>query len=250
MGDKMLLSANLGFLYTDLTLPERLAAAHADGFRAVEFHDQPQAFGAEKLLGPLQDLGLQVISLNTRMGEEAGSAALPGQSARFRDEFRAAHDAALTLGAQAIHVVAGKVTGPEARAEYLRNLDWALERAEVDLLIEPLSPQGTPGYHLTTLEDFAEVSAALPHPRLKLMADWFHLSGTYGARALAALTPHLSKVGHAQVARPGDRGDPIPEEMPGWPAFRAALEAAGVAALGLEYRPTRPIAELVRAHSL
>lgn len=247
----MLLSANLGFLFTDLPLEARLQAAADHGFQAVEFHDQPQAYGPTRLARRLEDLGLAVLSLNTRMGEEVGSAALPGQSQRFRDEFRAAHEAAQIIGARAIHVVAGKATGREARESYLENLAWALEETSLDLLIEPLSPQGTPGYHLTRLEDFAEVARALPSPRLKLMADWFHLVSTYGAgQSLARLTPHLPQVGHAQVARPGDRGDPFPDQMPGFAAFRAALAAAGVETLGLEYRPTRPIAEVLAAYGI
>lgn len=238
----MLISANLGFLFTDLPLEARLEAAAAAGFAAVEFHDQPQQVGEAQLARRLSGLGLAVISLNTRMGPEMGAAALPGQGARFRAEFEAAHEAAQVLGARAIHVVAGRATGPEARASYLQNLDWALQRTAVDLLLEPLSPAATPGYHLATLEDFAAVAAALAHPRLGLMADWFHLRALYGAGALAALRPHLAHLRHGQVARPGDRGDPDPGGMPDFADFIALLEAAGVGSLGLEYHPRQPVA--------
>ncbi len=41
----MIFSANLGFLWTDRPFLERIAAARAAGFSAVEFHDQAQRGG-------------------------------------------------------------------------------------------------------------------------------------------------------------------------------------------------------------
>jgi len=38
----MLISANLGFLFTDLPLPDRARAARDAGFDVVEFHDLPE----------------------------------------------------------------------------------------------------------------------------------------------------------------------------------------------------------------
>lgn len=237
----MRLSANLGFLFLDLPFPDRIRAAAAAGFDAVEFHDQAQAGYLPAIRAVLAETGLPVISLNTFMGPTMGRAALTGPA--FREDFARALEVAQDLGAGSVHVVAGLAQGPAARATYLENLHWALGRTDRPLLLEPICPQAAPGYHLASLEDFAEVQAALPDPRLRLMADWFHLGTLYGAaRALArirAMAPHL---GHLQLARLGDRGDPLPPDLPEWAVLRDVRPV-----VGLEYRPHRPVAEVVAA---
>ena len=60
-------SANIGFLWTDLPLVERIARAAAAGFDAVEMHfpyDTPVA----ETRAALDAAGLPLISLNTRPG--------------------------------------------------------------------------------------------------------------------------------------------------------------------------------------
>lgn len=234
------LSANLGFLFTDLAFPDRIRAAADAGFAAVEFHDQAQG-ALRDTAQALAETGLRVVALNTHHGPTMGRAALDGPG--FAEDFRAALAAAQDLRAGAIHIVAGLSQGPEARTAYLRNLSWALERTDRPLLLEPICPQAAPGYHLASLEDFAAVTTALPHPQLRLMADWFHLGMLYGpAGALTRLTAQ-PRLAHVQLARLPDRGDPMPGDVPEWPALAAFTRARGLA-VGLEYRPTRPVAEV------
>lgn len=235
------LSANLGFLFLDLPFPDRIRAAASAGFDAVEFHDQAQAGDLPAIRAALSDTGLALSSLNTFMGPTMGRAALPGPA--FRADFARALEAAQALDAGAIHVVAGRAQGPAARAAYLDNLAWALAQTDRPLLLEPICPQAAPGYHLASLEDFAQVQADLPDPRLRLMADWFHLGTLYGARqALARIRALVPQLGHLQLARLGDRGDPWPADLPEWSALR---DLAPV--VGLEYRPQHPIAQVVAA---
>lgn len=237
------LSANLGFLFTDLDFPDRIRAAADAGFEAVEFHDQAQTAFRDTAQA-LADTGLRVLSLNTFHGPTMGRAALDGPD--FTEDFRAALAAAQEMRAGAIHIVAGRAQGSEARTAYLRNLSWALERTDRPLLLEPICPQAVPGYHLASLEDFAAVAAALPHPQLRLMADWFHLGTLYGpAGALARLTAQ-PRLAHVQLARLPDRGDPMPGDVPEWPALASFARARGLA-VGLEYRPTRPVGEMLAA---
>lgn len=237
------LSANLGFLFTDLAFPDRIRAAADAGFDAVEFHDQAQG-ALRETAQAVAETGLRVVALNTFHGATMGRAALSGPG--FAEDFRAALAAAQDLRAGAIHIVAGRAAGPAARATYLRNLSWALDRTDRPLLLEPICPQAAPGYHLASLEDFAAVTAALPHPRLRLMADWFHLGMLYGpSGALARLTAQ-PRLAHVQLARLPDRGDPMPEDVPEWPALAAFTRARSIA-VGLEYRPERPVAEVLAA---
>ncbi len=235
------LSANLGFLFTDLPFPERIRAAARAGFEAVEFHDQAQAGDRAAIRAALAGTGLELVALNTFMGPTMGRAALPGPA--FREDFARALEAAQDLGAGAVHVVAGRARGPQARAAYLENLHWALARTDRPLLLEPICPQAAPGYHLASLEDFDAIRAALPDPRLRLMADWYHLGTLYGAaEALVRIRAALPGLGHLQLARLGDRGDPWPADLPEWGELRRLVPVAG-----LEYRPARPVAEVAAA---
>jgi len=117
----MLISANLGFLFTDLTLPDRVRAARNAGFDAVEFHDLPKGTDLAALRAALG--GMPVLGLNTFMGPSMGRAAR--SCTEFADDFTVAAHAAQALGAHAIHVVAGK---DGDHTTYLHSLEHALAR--------------------------------------------------------------------------------------------------------------------------
>ncbi len=113
----MRFSVNLGFLWTDRSLPEAMRAAKAAGFDAVECH-WPYAVPAAAVAEALADTGLRMLGLNTIRGAagENGLSALPGREA----EACLAIDQALTyaraIGAATVHVMAGfaecKPAGP------------------------------------------------------------------------------------------------------------------------------------------
>lgn len=92
-------SAHIGYLYTELPLAQRLAAAAADGFTAVE-HPEPWSIPAAKMAARLADLGLTFTQVTSGMGNagEKGLASLPGQEAAFRAGFQRAMDFAQALG--------------------------------------------------------------------------------------------------------------------------------------------------------
>jgi 2-dehydrotetronate isomerase len=108
-------SANLGFLWTDLLLPDAIRAAARVGFAAVECH-WPYDTPPEAVLAALRETGLPMLSLNTRRGDVAagdnGLAALPGHEPEARADIDEALDYAAALDAQAVHVMAGNAAGP------------------------------------------------------------------------------------------------------------------------------------------
>ena len=73
-------SANLGFLWTDRSLPEAIHAAQAAGFSAVECH-WPFETPAQDVRAALHATGVPMLGLNTVRGNpgENGLAALPGR---------------------------------------------------------------------------------------------------------------------------------------------------------------------------
>ncbi|WP_347267178.1 TIM barrel protein [Paracoccus sp. (in: a-proteobacteria)] len=220
--------ANTGFLFTDLAFPERLDAAAAAGFDGVEFHDELQRHDPPAIADRLARLGLAVGSLNMRMGETVGLAALPGHEAAFAADLAAAEAAAQAVGARAIHVLAGR--GATDEATFLANLRRALAATDRLLLIEPICAQAIPGYHLSRLEHACELAERLG-PRLRVMFDWYHAASELGEKAAAAaLVGHRGLIGHVQAAALPGRNEPGIDII-------ARIRAAGFTAVGLEYRP-------------
>lgn len=235
-------SANLGFLWAGLPLPDAIRAAKAAGFDAVECH-WPYDTPARDVAAALVETGLPMLGLNTRRGDlaagETGLAALPGRA----DAARAAIDEALAyagaIGAGAVHVMAGKAEGAAARAVFVENLRHACARAADAgrmILIEPLNPFDAPGYFLNTTAQAAEIISEIAAPNLRLMFDCYHVGRTEGD-VIARLRALWPIIGHIQFAAVPDRGPPD----------HGALDYAGVFAelarlrwdrpLGAEYRP-------------
>lgn len=155
-------SANLGFLWPDRPLLDRIdAAAHA-GFRAIEVH-WPYEVPADALRAACDARGLTPLGLNTPRGDvgkgEFGLGALPGREA----DFGAAMDQSIAYctaaGFRTIHAMAGIVPGGRkqaARAIFATNLETAADKAArngLTLLLEPLNPRDAPGYYYSTVEE-------------------------------------------------------------------------------------------------
>src|SRR4051812_15244637 len=103
-------SANLGFLWSDLPLVERVRRAKAAGFNAVEFH-YPYDVPAKLVRAALEETGLPAVGINTRLGSapaDFGFAAMPGHEAEARDAIDEAITYAGAIGAGCVHVMAGK----------------------------------------------------------------------------------------------------------------------------------------------
>lgn len=238
----MLISANLGFLFTELALVDRVRAAKDAGFDAVEFHDLPDATDLTALRAALGEM--PVMGVNTYMGPSMGRAALSREG--FAGDFATAARSAEALGARAIHVVAGM--GGD-NTTYLHNLGHALACTPCPIVIEPIS---TSGYFLSGFAQAEAVLDQINDPNLRIMADWFHLRAGHAERdardLLIRLWPHI---GHVQLARAGDRGAPCPMIDAEIARLLPHLRMLGCAAFGLEYRPdiapTRAIADTVAA---
>jgi len=121
-GKAMKFSANLGFLWAHLPLPDAIRAARAAQFDAVECH-WPFDVPARDTKAALEETGLQMLGLNTRRGNmaigENGLAALPGREADARTVIDEAINYATAVNASAVHVMAGNSSGPKARDAFL-----------------------------------------------------------------------------------------------------------------------------------
>jgi len=125
-------SANLGFLWTGMPLPDAIRRAHSAGFDAVECH-WPYDEDAEAVKAALAETGLAMLGLNTRKGldpQDFGLAALPGREAEARAAIDEAFGYGARIGAAAVHVMAGKAQGVDGADEtFQANLAYACDKA-------------------------------------------------------------------------------------------------------------------------
>ena len=236
-------SANLGFLWQELTLPDAIRAAKKAGFDAVECHF-PYEVDPVNVKEALSETGLPMLGLNTRLGangaDDFGLMSLAGREAEARANIDEAIDYARSIGCPAIHAVAGKshqASGSEAI--YRANLAYAADKAgahDISVLVEPINQRDAPGFHLRSIEGSIETIQAVGAKNLKLMFDCYHaqiMQGDLTLRIRAAL-PYI---GHIQIAAVPDRGEPDDGEI-NYPALLQAIDAMGWDGyIGAEYRP-------------
>ncbi|MFC3693915.1 2-oxo-tetronate isomerase [Chenggangzhangella methanolivorans] len=237
-------AANLSFLFADRALPDRIDAARAAGFDAVEMLF-PYEHAPETLAEWLKAADLELVLFNMRPGDwaagERGLASFPHRSEEFRASVEEALRYAQRLGTRRLHALAGLAQPDDARAAsaYRDALAFACDRAGpmgVDVLIEPINGRDMPGYHLASFERAAEIIAALGRPNLKLQFDVYHRQILRGdvIRGLEELMP---LIGHVQVASVPGRNEPGTGELDDFAVF-AALDRLGYAGfVGCEYRP-------------
>lgn len=239
----MRFSANLGFLFTDLTLPQAIHAAAQHGFAAVECHFPYDAPPAD-VQAALRDTGLPMLGLNTERGDlslgEFGLAAVPGRKAAAHAAIAQAVDYATRIGARNVHVMAGKTDGgTRAEDTYRAALDHACTLAAgqgIGILIEPINHRDVPGYHLNTVEHGADIVAGLGHANLAVMFDCYHTQIMQGD-LIRRLERHLPYIGHVQIAAVPDRGEPDEGEVAYAQVLRALAGMGYDAPVGAEYKP-------------
>lgn len=241
-------SANLGFLWTDRPLPDAVEAAAAAGFDAVECH-MPYAYDPAEVGRVLDATGLDMVSLNTRIGDrpdEFGVAAIPGREVLARQYIDEAVSYAVAIGCRKVSVVAG-ITGrtAEAEATYRGNLRYAADQAAphgVQILIEPLNTGISEDYHLVSADRGVETIAAVGAPNLKLMVDCFHTYRMDGdlRSVFERVLPH---VGHVQFASYPDRAEPDHGDVDYSTLLPWLSDAGFEGPFGAEYTPAGTVEE-------
>lgn len=239
-------AANISTMFTELPFLDRVAAAHAAGFDAIECQF-PYEEPAERLKERLDATGVRLVLINTPPGDfaagERGLSALPGRQDDFRAAMEKALDYAKVLNVPAIHVMAGieKVAArrPACLAIYRSNLRIAAElalKAGRRALIEPINDVDIPGYLLNTPDQAAEIIEAVGHSNLQLQFDFYHCQMMVG-RLADRLRTHLPRIGHVQFAGVPGRHEPDVGEID-FPYLFALLDEVGYAGwVGAEYTP-------------
>jgi len=230
-------SANTGFLWKELPFTDRIRAAAAAGFDAVEFHDEAQGSDLAQIRDVLAETGLPVCGLNVRMGATAGCAALPGHEDQARQDVDAALRVAEALGAGAVHVLAGRTSADSDRAAYMRVLRHALDAGDRTILIEPISRAAMPDYFLHDIAAAAALIDEIGHERLKILFDCFHIA-MEGEEVRVAFDQHAARIGHVQIASVPGRQEPGIEDDLHPASVIGHMQTAGYQGLfGCEYHP-------------
>lgn len=237
------LAANISLLFAERPFLDRLDAAAAAGFDAVEIqfpYDHPVEAIAERVAAA----GVELVLFNLSPGDwprERGLAALPERAEEFRRSVATALAYAQTLEVTRLHCLAGVAPSgdPAARAAYRDALAFACDEAGprgVDVLIEPINGRDIPGYFLDDFDRAAELIAGLGRPNLRLQFDVYHRQIMRGdvIRGLEHLMP---VIGHVQIASVPDRHEPGTGELDDF-AVLAALDRLGYSGVvGCEYLP-------------
>jgi len=237
-------SANLGFLWTDLSLPDAIRAAKSNGFHAVECH-WPYETPVSDVVTALDDTGLKMLGLNTRRGDvaagENGVAALPGRETEARQFIDESINYATAIHCDNIHVMAGFADpiNTDAQQVFSENLKYACKAAAVHgktILIEPLNQYDAPGYHLATLDDALTTLEKVAEPNLKIMFDCYHMQ-IMGGDLLRRYKLVADRIGHVQFAGVPDRTEPDGGEVDYCWLLGEFVAAGYTGMFGAEYKP-------------
>ena len=237
-------SANLGFLWPDRPLIERIEAAGRAGFKAIELH-WPYDVAPELVRQACDRFGMLLLGINTPLGDrkdDFGLAAVPGRETEFLAGLDRAVAYARAAGAGAIHAMAGVVPAGErqrAKSVFRRNIGEAADNAAehgITLLLEAINPRDKPGYFYSTLGEVAELMSEIDRPNLRMMFDVYHVAVSEGD-ILTKLERHFPAIGHVQIAAVPSRAEPDEGEI-NYRAIFEALERLGYQGwVGCEYKP-------------
>lgn len=238
-------SANLGFLWPDRPLLQRIAAAGKAGFKAVELH-WPYDIPAAEVKAACAEAGVALLGINTAIGAgpdgHRGLAAVPGKSAEFRTLIDQSIAYAAAAGGTAIHAMAGFVKPEDraaGRATMVTNIKEAAGRAgdkNLTLLLEPLNRRDMPGYFYFEIEPALDIIAEIGAPNVKLMFDAYHVGVSQGD-VLTRLRTHFDRIGHVQFAAVPSRAEPDEGEIAYGAIFKALDDLGYAGWVGAEYKP-------------
>ncbi|MEM7197095.1 MAG: TIM barrel protein [Pseudomonadota bacterium] len=235
----MKFSANLGFLWSELSLEKRCEAAAKAGFSAVEFH-WPYAVDAYVMRDVLARCGLTALGLNTRLGAQQGDfgvSAIPGRADEARAHIDEAIEYAAIIGSPNIHVMAGLVQRDAAHAQFVENLRYATQKAgDKVIIIEPINTHDVPGYFLGSCAQARQICKDVGAENLKLLFDCYHVA-RMGGDLYQQLQEFFYDIAHIQFAGVPTRGNPDEGDVAYQEVF-SYLDRIGYQGwLGAEYRP-------------
>ena len=210
-------SANLSFLYAELSFLDRFAAAAADGFPAVEYVG-PYEHPPEAVAEALADNGLSKRSSTCRPatgpGASAASAACPTGS-------RSSAPASATRSATAGRSAARRSTASpgsrptgadpgELERHTRREPAFAAPRladAGIRLLLEPINLRDIPGFFVSRTDHAERILDAVGSDNLYMQFDIYHTQVMQGD-LVPTYARLADRIAHVQIADNPGRDEP------------------------------------------
>ncbi len=242
-------SAHLGYLFTEIPLSERFAAAAAAGFSAVE-HPEPYGFGVEQFADACERHGLSVAQIAAPAGNsskgEKGLACLSGRQDDFRVSVEDGIKAAKRTGSPLLHVLPGLLTPDQNRSDvadlYIKNITFAADACAAEglgLIIEAISDETIAGFFVNHPDYALDLIAAIGRPNVTMLFDTYH-AAVKNLDPVAYIESHLEHIGHIQIADHPGRHEPFTGNLE-FDRFFESLDAAGYEGfVGCEYKPKGP----------
>ena len=237
-------SAHLDYLFSDRPFLQRIDAAAAAGFKAIECRF-PDGVPAGDFKRALERNKVQALGINSPTGGEGefGCCAVPGRQGEWKKTFADALKYVAAVGASAVHCLAGKVDRErrrEADAVFVDNLKRAADLAaeeNIKLYIEPINPRDLPGYFLNEVEHAADVIAKVGRPNLWLQYDFYHVQ-IVGGDLIRRFETHREIIGHLQCSQVPVRHEPDADGEINYPFVFSEVDRLGYQGwIGAEYRP-------------
>ena len=237
-------SAHLGYLFKDRPLLERIDAAAAAGFKAIEGRF-PDGVPAADFKRAVERNGLKVLGINTPSGGETefGLGALPGREDEWRATFAQALDYVSEVDGLAIHCLAGKVAPEQRRAAervFVENLKRAADQAaarNIKLYIEPINPRDLPNYFLNEVEHAADIIGQVGSNNVFLQYDFYHVQ-IVGGDLIEGFKKYQPLIAHLQCSQVPVRHEPDADGEINYPFVFAEIDRLGYPHwIGAEYIP-------------
>lgn len=225
---------------------QRFRAARADGFDAVDtwlWRDKP----LDAIVDVMAETG---VAVNSFCVDPRASLVDVADHATVLAGVRDAVPVAQRLGGARMIVASGfrvaGVTEAEQRTRIVQVLREAARIAEdggAQILLEPVHMViGGQLMAVHTVRQGLDIVEEVDSSALRLLADVYH-GAVSGETFEQAFADRIGLVGHVQVADLEGRHEPGTGTLP-WPTLLPLLRERGyTGAVGLEYLPSRPIAE-------
>ncbi len=239
-------SANLRYLFQELPLYDRFAAAAEAGFKAVEY-PFPYTENPTKIRKALEHNRLQMSLITAPPGNwtagERGLASLPGREKDFRKSIEDAIYYATALDCPNIHVMSGMLRAGSPRESALsvltENLSFAagaFADAGISALIEPLNDRDMPGYLINHTVQARGLMAVVRSDNLKMLLNLYH-SAMSGEDLDDSLRSNFDVIKHIQVAGVPGRAEPNSGTLDFGPVFELLDTMGYTGWIGCEYVP-------------
>lgn len=238
--------ANISLLFTELPLLQRIVAAAAAGFSAVEVQ-YPYEVPAIQFKQALEAAGLPLVLLNIAAPDLAGGgpglAAVPARQAEFDQALQEALTYAAMVRPRFVNVLPGRLAQGVSREQALATLVANVRKAAdefqllgIKVLSEAINPLDMPGFLINTPAHLLELIAAVDHDNFAAQLDFYHMArqGLDLPEAIAALA---GKIGHVQFADCPGRHQPGTGAIDFVAALQTLQKADYSGWLAAEYRP-------------